>query len=56
MSTITVCQFSDRPYVWKTDTHVKINVEAALTSYAKISAPTNTITAYLFSGNKTVLM
>lgn len=48
MSTITVFKFLDSPSVWKTDICVKNNVEIAIASFAKISAPTNTITASLF--------
>ena len=55
-STIAVFQFLDRPNVWRTDSHAKINVGTASISYAKINALINTITVFLSSANKAVLM
>ena len=55
MSIITASQFSDRQNAWKTDTNVKINVETAITRFARISAQINTIIAFLFLDNKTVM-
>lgn len=52
LSTQSVSLSLDNLNAWRPETHVKINVGAVLASNAKISAPTNTITASLLSRKK----
>ena len=56
LSTITVYQYLDSQNAWKTDSHVKVNVEAVSTKYAKISASINTTIVFLCSANKIAIM
>jgi hypothetical protein len=51
-----VFQFLEIPNVWRIDSHAKINVGTASTSYAKINALTNTTIAVLSSAKTAVLM
>jgi hypothetical protein len=56
MSIKAVFQYLARLHAWRIDLHAKVNVEIASISYVKISAQTNTATAYLSLAKKAVSM